>query len=111
MRDRRERQHGQEAQQESDEVLAAGGGDRGRRAGVLSALLLLQSLPNEGKLALFLLGLAILAAVLLAFASRRGGVRCPNCGTRWGGNSFGMAARTHEGIFRCPHCGAMIPMK
>ena len=86
----------------------------GIAAGVLVfclPLLLPQSLPNGGKLALFLLGLAILAAVLLAFASRRGGVRCPNCGTRWGGNSFGMAARTHEGIFRCPHCGAMIPMK
>ena len=73
--------------------------------------LLPQSLPKEGKLTMLLLGLAILAASVLAFASRHGGVRCPNCGTRWGGNSFGMAARTHEGIFRCPHCGAMIPMK
>ena len=73
--------------------------------------LLPQSLPKEGKLTLLLLGLAILAASVLIFASQRGGVRCPNCGARWGGNPFGMAARTHEGIFRCPRCGTMIDMR
>ena len=60
---------------------------------------------------LLLLGLAILAASVLTFASRHGGVRCPNCGRRWGGNPMAMAARTHEAVFRCPQCGAMIPMK
>ena len=70
-----------------------------------------QSLPKEGKLMLLLLGLAILAASVLTFASRHGGVRCPNCGRRWGGNPMAMAARTHEAVFRCPQCGAMIPMK
>lgn len=41
-------------------------------------LLLPRSVPNGGKIALFLVGLGILAVVLLTFASQRGGVRCPN---------------------------------
>ena len=86
----------------------------GIAAGLLAfclPLLFPQGIPNGGKLALLLVGLAILAASVLIFASQRGGVRCPNCGARWGGNPFGMAARTHEGIFRCPRCGTMIDMR
>ncbi len=74
-------------------------------------LLLPRRIPNGVKLALFLIGLAILAGSVLVLASRRGGVHCPNCGKRWYGNPVGMAARAHEGIFRCPNCGTMIDMK
>ena len=76
-------------------------------------LLLPRSVPNGGKIALFLVGLGILAVVLLTFASQRGGVRCPNCGARWSGGyrGMGIAKHTSEGIFRCPRCGTMIDMK
>ena len=98
----------------SSVVLKAGQRAGGGAAGLLVCGLrrvLPQGIPNGGKLALLLVGLAILAASVLIFASQRGGVRCPNCGARWGGNPFGMAARTHEGIFRCPRCGTMIDMR
>ncbi len=87
-------------------------------AGIVAGLLVFclpllfpQAIPNEGKLVLFLVGLAILAATVLIFVSQRGGVRCPNCGKRWYGNPVAIGARTHEGIFRCPHCGTMIDRK
>ncbi len=76
-------------------------------------LLLPQSAPNGVKIVLFLMGVGILAAVLCLFASRHGGVRCPNCGTQWGGGHRGMgiAQYTREGKFRCPRCGAMMDIK
>ena len=70
--------------------------------------LLLPQMPT----ALILVGLGVLAASALAFVGQHGGVRCPNCGRRWGGfYGFGIAKHTSEGIFRCPQCGTMIRLK
>ena len=73
-------------------------------------LLFPQGISNGRKIALFLVGLAILAAIVLIFVSQRGGV-CPNCGNRWYSNPVAIGARIYEGIFRCPRYGTMIDMQ
>ena len=86
----------------------------GLAVGVLLCCLpfLLPQMPTALELALILVGLGVLAASALVFVGQHGGVRCPNCGQRWGGfYGFGIAKHTSEGIFRCPQCGTMIRLK